>query len=160
MTRFNERMIAYTRVITINLIIFLILLFAINSACWVYLKNTREPSRSELPNYESERTYARKIFKEYNKVKQQYEPFTEWKALPFQGETTNILGTGERIVPGINLNGTPIYRFFGGSTMWGEGSDDSRTIPAYFKQSKPDTQVINHGQLAYNSRQNLEKLIN
>jgi hypothetical protein len=49
--------------------------------------------------------------------------------------------------------------FFGGSTMWGEGSDDDNTIPALFQSKNPQFKVFNHGQLAYNSRQELDALV-
>lgn len=43
--------------------------------------------------------------------------------------------------------------------MWGEGSDDQHTIPALFNELNPGYQVFNHGQLAYNTRQELDALI-
>lgn len=43
--------------------------------------------------------------------------------------------------------------------MWGEGSDDEHTIPALFNALNPQYDVHNHGQLAYNSRQELDALI-
>jgi len=43
--------------------------------------------------------------------------------------------------------------------MWGEGSDDEHTIPYLFGQLNPGYRVVNHGQLAYNSRQELDELI-
>ena len=43
--------------------------------------------------------------------------------------------------------------------MWGEGSDDQHTIPAIFNQLNPRFKVFNHGQLAYNTRQELDALI-
>jgi hypothetical protein len=49
--------------------------------------------------------------------------------------------------------------FFGGSTMWGEGSDDQHTIPALVNANRPEFEVFNHAQLAYASRQELDALI-
>jgi hypothetical protein len=43
--------------------------------------------------------------------------------------------------------------------MWGEGSDDQHTIPALVNAAIPTSQVLNHAQLAYNTRQELDALI-
>jgi len=155
----KKKLISYSKVIAVNLVVLAFLLLCINGACRVYLKLTADAPRSELPNYTDDRVFARKIFSDYNKIKHKYEAFSEWKTLPYMGETTTILENGDRFVPGSSSAGTPTIRFFGGSTLWGEGSDDARTIPAYFQQLNPGTRVFNHGQLAYNSRQNLESLI-
>jgi lysophospholipase L1-like esterase len=50
--------------------------------------------------------------------------------------------------------------FFGGSAMWGTGSDNNSTIPALFDQLSSDYNVRNYADLAWVSRQNLAQLIN
>ncbi len=160
MSKVKDRLLAFSKVVVINVFILAVLLLVINGACRLYLRITADPPRSELPNYEDEREFARKIFADYKRIKHRYEAFTEWKTLPFTGETTTVLDNGERLVPGSPTLTAPPIRFFGGSTLWGEGSDDARTIPAYFQHMNPGRRVFNHGQLAYNSRQNLENLIN
>ncbi len=149
------------RLIFINLAIFLSLLFALNFFVGVYLKNSNKKSRADLPNYKDNRDYARKIFQDYNKVQHLYEPFVGWKTRPYKGVTTNInkLGLRKTITATLKNDSAEIVRFFGGSTLWGEGSDDKSTIPSLFQKLNPEFEVYNHGQLAYNSRQNLDALI-
>jgi len=144
----------------INLIVFTLLLAGLNWVCGVYLRKASKPDRSELPNYDADREHARAVFADYNRVKHRYEPFVGWRTLPYEGKTTRISKQGRRIHNDEN-NGSnkPVVRFFGGSTMWGEGADDKHTIPALFNAMRPEYHVVNHGQLAYNTRQELDELI-
>ncbi|WP_375579327.1 hypothetical protein ABWH96_20360 [Marivirga tractuosa] len=156
-----KKLMSIARLIFINLAIFLILLFVVNFLVGVYLKNSNTKSRADLPNYQDNREYARKIFQDYNKVNHLYEPFVGWKTKPYNGETTNIDEKGIRktIAASQKSDSAKIVRFFGGSTLWGEGADDHNTIPSLFQKLNSDFKVYNHGQLAYNSRQNLDALI-
>jgi hypothetical protein len=150
------------KIILINLVIFAVLLALINLGSGWYLKKiTKKVDRDALPNYQDNREYARLVFKEYFSVQHQYEPFVGWKAKAFAGETTTISDEGNRVhkAPASNITDKKVVRFFGGSTMWGEGSDDDHTIPALFNALAADYQVYNHGQLAYNTRQELDALI-
>jgi hypothetical protein len=149
------------KIITINLVTFVVLLVLVNWACGVYLKkNEKGVSRDTLPNYKNDPSHAKQIFADYNSVKHRYEPFVGWKCLPYKGETLQISEHGERVhqEPGANAN-AKVVRFFGGSTMWGEGSDSEHTIPALFNKENPEFHVTNHAQLAYNTRQELDALI-
>lgn len=149
------------KIIFINLITFVVLLVIANWACGLYLKRGAQPGRDGLPNYADNKAYAQQVFKDYNSIKHQYEPFVGWKCLPYKGKTLTISAEGERVHQSTNLaaktNST--VHFFGGSTMWGEGSDDQHTIPALFNKVNPSLNVYNHAQLAYNSRQELDALI-
>jgi hypothetical protein len=149
------------KIIAINLFTFAILLAIVNWACGLYLKKGAQTGRENLPNYEADYDYAEKIFFDYNRVQHQYEPFVGWKMLPYKGTTLTVSKTGQRHVPEVSYAGSKekTVRFFGGSTMWGEGSDDKNTIPALFNELSPQYQVYNHAQLAYNSRQELDELI-
>lgn len=150
-----------TKLVAANLSVFAILLAVVNWACSAYLKKTSKLSRSELPNYADNREHAREVFSDYNRVQHRYEPFVGWRALPYHGKTTQIsangLRTHEENSPATDKR--PVVRFFGGSTIWGEGSDDLHTIPALFNKLHPEYKVVNHGQLAYNTRQELDALI-
>lgn len=156
-----KKLKSIARLIFINLAIFLILLFALNFLVGVYLKKSNNKSRADLPNYEDNRDYTRKIFQDYNKVQHLYEPFVGWKTRPYQGVTTTINKSGLRKTLEIahKSDSPKIVRFFGGSTLWGEGADDENTIPSIFQKLNSEFEVYNHGQLAYNSRQNLDALI-
>lgn len=147
--------------IAINLAVFAILLILLNWACSMYLKKESRAHRADLPNYSADYAHAKAVFADYHSIQHRYEPFVGWKTLPFKGKTTHISENGLRTHDsGRHPNdGETIVRFFGGSTMWGEGSDDDHTIPALFNALNPDVKVINHGQLAYNSRQELDALI-
>lgn len=154
------KIFSFIKVIAINIIIFLVLLFLVNWGCKFFLK-TAQATRYELPNYDKDREYAKQVFKDYNSVQHEYYPFVGWKTKPYNGKTTHIDKTGSRIhTPPKSSGHSRTVRFFGGSTMWGEGSDDQHTIPALFNNEFPDFKVHNHGQLAYNTRQELDALIN
>jgi hypothetical protein len=149
------------KIILINIVTVFILLAAINWGCGLYLKrNDSQAKREALPNFDKDREHAIDVFRDYNSVKHEYEPFVGWKCLPYQGKTLTISKEGERVNKlAAECNSGRNVHFFGGSTMWGEGSDDQHTIPALFNQLNPGYQVFNHGQLAYNSRQELDALI-
>lgn len=154
------KVLNFLKVVFINVITFLVLLFIANWGCKFFLK-TDQQSRYNLPNYENDREHAKEVFKDYNSITHDYYPFVGWKNKPYEGKTTRIDKNGFRIhtPPSPIGEGAKVVRFFGGSTMWGEGSDDQHTIPALFNQQFPQYEVWNHGQLAYNSRQELDALI-
>lgn len=145
----------------INLAVFAILLAGLNWVCGIYLQRTSKGNRAALPNYRGELEHAKAVFNDYNRIQHRYEPFVGWKTLPYQGKTTHISEAGLRTHDdgAPDSSGKTVVRFFGGSTMWGEGSDDHHTIPALFNKLNPEFKVFNHGQLAYNTRQELEALI-
>jgi hypothetical protein len=147
------------KLITINVISFLVLLVAVNWICGFFIKN-EQSGREQLPNYEKDREHAIAVFKDYNSLKHEYYPFVGWKTLPFKGKTTTIDETGIRVhTPPAYSGEQQSVHFLGGSTIWGEGSDDQHTIPALFNNKLPQYKVFNHGQLAYNTRQEVDVLI-
>jgi hypothetical protein len=149
------------KVISINLVTFIVLLLIINWGCGLFLKKVGNTRREQLPNYTNERDRAKDIFHDYNSVQHQYEPFVGWKILPYEGKTLHIDKHGDRVhvAPDSTAENKKTIVFFGGSTMWGEGSDDQHTIPALFNAKNPGFEVLNRAQLAYNSRQELDALI-
>lgn len=154
------RIVKVIKIAAINITVFAILLVALNWASGIYLKKASRTNRAELPNYQNDREYARAVFADYNSIQHRYEPFVGWKTLPFQGKTTHISEAGLRTHNDTQEDqNRVVVRFFGGSTMWGEGSDDQHTIPALFNELNPQFKVYNHGQLAYNTRQELDDLI-
>jgi hypothetical protein len=155
------KVIRVFKFIVINVAIFAVLLMAVNWACGIYIKKASRSKRAELPNYADNFEHAKSIFADYHRVQHRYEPFVGWRTLPYSGKTTHITQKGLRSHDPQKQEdeGRPVVRFFGGSTMWGEGSDDHHTIPALFSALNPEYQVYNHGQLAYNTRQELDALI-
>lgn len=153
------KVLSILKFIVINVVTFLVLLFIVNWLVGIYLKKT-QASRDELPNYDQDREHAKAIFRDYNSIKHEYYPFVGWKMLKYKGPTTTIDENGYRL-HAARTQGNPqrSVHFFGGSTMWGEGSDDEHTIPALFNTQFPNDTVVNHGQLAYNTRQEVDALI-
>lgn len=155
------KIVKIIKFVTINLVVFAVLLMAANWLSGRYLKKVTKSNRAELPNYARNHEYAKNVFSDYNRIKHRYEPFVGWKTLPYSGKTTHISADGLRTHEPDEKQegGESVVRFFGGSTMWGEGSDDQHTIPALFNTLQPEYKVYNHGQLAYNTRQELDALI-
>ena len=157
-----HKIISVLKIIAINAFILLILLFLTNAICRSYLQSSIK-SRADLPNYLNNQDLAREIFLDYASISHEYAPFIGWKTLPYQGRTLTIQNNGFRNVVEPVLADTAdrlSVGFFGGSTLWGEGSPDSSTIPSLFAQKNPQFKVYNFGQLAFNSRQNLAELMN
>jgi hypothetical protein len=151
----------FIKILVINLVSFVVLLLLANWGAKFLLRPLGQNLRYSLPNYEKDRDYAKEIFKDYTNVQHQYEPFVGWKTLPYTGKTTHISNQGERThtPPAKTDSLSRSIHFFGGSTMWGEGSDDQHTIPALVNAAMPASKVLNHAQLAYNTRQELDALI-
>ncbi|MBX2966271.1 MAG: SGNH/GDSL hydrolase family protein [Cyclobacteriaceae bacterium] len=155
-----KNILSYLKSFSISAVVFLVLLIVLNWACGIYLAKIGGEKRHLLPAYNDDHRYAEDIFKDYHSIAHRYKPFSEWQMLPYEGKTLHTNEQGLRVhTPPPGSTDEPIIRFFGGSTMWGEGSDDANTIPALVHQKINTGTVINHGQLAYNSRQNLDALI-
>ncbi|MFT4739255.1 MAG: hypothetical protein ACI83B_000285 [Sediminicola sp.] len=156
-----KKIISTIKFVLINLMVLLFMLFLVNIFAGYYLKWTKDPARSALPNYSGNEKMARQVFAEYNQQSFKYEAFTGWRNKPYKGTYTHVNEDGLRYYPKASFSDSisNSLRLFGGSTMWGEGSPDSLTIAALIQEEFPNARVFNHGQLAYNSRQNLEALI-
>ncbi len=91
-----------------------------------------------------------------------YYPYTIWRTDPFDGEQINVGEDRIRMTPDSDC-GEDTYRIFafGGSTIWGYGSPDWGTIPAYLQKNMEDRDVcvVIQGDLAFNSTQNVIRLI-
>lgn len=88
-------------------------------------------------------------------------PYTYHHFAPHTGKYINITAAGLRetndpLAPDADA---PSIYFFGGSTIWGEGSRDAYTIPsqvaAQLDDSGSSAHVFNYGQVAYVSTQDL-----
>ena len=123
-------------------------------------KLTRErDGRSLLINYEK-KEWAFNHFLEFSKLETEYKDFVTWRRLPYSGKTINIDKNGFRFTKDYSDgNSKKNILFFGGSAMWGTGSNDENTIPSlYSKEYKLKT--YNFGESGYTSRQSLALLIN
>jgi hypothetical protein len=91
-------------------------------------------SAANLPYY-AKQPWSETYWRESAAVARDYRPYVAWREAPFAGETLTIDDAGIRRTPG-GACGPGAYRIFafGGSTMWGVGSPDWGTIPAYLQQ--------------------------
>ena len=113
--------------------------------------------RASFPNYiEDDKSFVLKIFEEQAALKAEYRSFIGYRRQPFKGLTVNIDNNGFRTSTNHKVNDS--IWFLGGSTMWGTGVDDSRTIPSYFAKMT-DENVLNLGESSFNSLQELNQLI-
>lgn len=112
--------------------------------------------RATYPNYEKEEIkYAVAIFEDYAAPKTSYRSFTAYRRNTYKGEAVTIDTNGFRT--SINHGYHESVWFLGGSTMWGTGADDNRTIPSYFAK-KTGEDVLNLGESGYNSLQEFIQL--
>jgi hypothetical protein len=122
----------------------------------------RSDERAELPNYEEDRERARRVFADFKKTVEEYAPYVAWRRMPLASEHVNIDADGRRVHrAGRDAGpGAPSIAFFGGSTLWGTGSSDDETIPAWFDRMSRGWQVFNYGETGYTTRQALARLVN
>ena len=156
----------------INILVLLGLLIGVNYGCLVLMKlgfpkkNTQQRTVSSYHYIENDSSlaYNQQIWKELKMKRMNYSPYVIWQHPPFDGQTLTIDEHGNRIHKVKNkslIQPDTNIRFFGGSAMWGFGSDDNGTIPAiYQNELQPEQQAFNHAEKGYVTRQNLAKLIN
>ena len=115
-------------------------------------------TRAALPNY-SQFEWAEQHFKDLDRITSSYRPFVGWRAEPYESQTVAIGSNGlRRVVQAPNASADEVW-LFGGSTMWGVGSDDANTIPSQLSGIAEVT-VSSYAQLGYVARQSLNKLLN
>ena len=116
------------------------------------------------PQYDN-RDWAETYWAESIQQRIAYAPYVVWTSAPFEGETITINAQGLRETPGAECESAAYRVFmFGGSTMWGHGSPNHGTIPAYVqaalaKEIEQPVCVTNFGRTAYVSTQGLLQLI-
>jgi len=159
------------KVIIINLVIFFSILgfvllipplsyFLYNSSQKLFLSDdiNLEDKRFTLPNYR-EYKWAKEYFVEENNLMTSYQDYTIWKFDDYEGRYINIINGKRKTINLENANKDTFISFFGGSTIFGTGADDSNTIPSLFAK-KSNYYTNNYGNLNYVSRQSYEKLFN
>lgn len=114
--------------------------------------------RSTYPVYDDlDPNYSKSIFINYASPGTQYMPFIGWRRHPYKSNTVNI-DDEHRTRLSLNQKAQQSTWFFGGSTMWGTGSDDNQTIPSWFAKISGET-VWNFGESGFNSFQELNQLM-
>jgi len=119
-----------------------------------------------LPYYAKQEWSAQFLNEHQAAVKRRYQPYTVWQTSAFTGQMINVDQNGIRYTPATNCTSDAYKVFtFGGSAMWGWGSPDWGTIPAYL-QAKLQTIhgaqpvcVVNFSETAYVSTQGVIRLI-
>ena len=111
--------------------------------------------RSKLINYQNIE-WASDHFNEIADTKFKYYDYIGWRRDKFTGKTINIDNSGFRKNSEdhvLNFENSDVW-VFGGSVVWGTGSNDSQTIPALLENFN-DIKVLNMGESGYTSHQNL-----
>jgi lysophospholipase L1-like esterase len=157
------------KLITVNIIVFLGLLFAVEGLSWVIikLKNHEKKPLYEKMSYYQQQSWAKDYWGEHHKSFQfDFYPFVISRKKPFKGNYVNIDSTGVRYTAyNSEKKGAKKVFFMGGSTIYGTGSPDSLTIPSYFSkilhQNNADTAIVayNFGESAWVIQQSLIQLI-
>src|SRR5207248_2759198 len=118
-------------------------------------------SRSASSYYTSQ-AWAPVYWHEFSASRRQaYRPYVLWRRPAFSGKTINIDEHGVRLTPGAVCRPSSFKVFvLGGSTVWGTGSADWNTLPAYLQKelqrvSAKPTCVVNFGESAYVSTQSV-----
>ena len=116
-------------------------------------------SRAGLPNYQGA-DWAKTHFREFAELVTVHHSYVGWRRLPYRGETIEIDDDGiRRTYVDPAARPTKTIAFFGGSTMWGSGSDDEHTIPSAFAKTHPQYRAINFSETAHTAHQNLNGLV-
>ena len=161
---------SFTRVALLNLLILLALLGLIAITPPLisdinllrinfFKKNTLVYDKALLPNYSSYQ-WANDYFAEEENIKTNYYDFIGWRRKQYSGSYINIDKDGFRqnTREATSSPGDAKVWFFGGSTIWGTGSKDDLTIPAYY-QKISGLPTFNFGEGAYVSHQSLNLLV-
>jgi hypothetical protein len=89
-----------------------------------------------------------------------FVPYSLWRLDPFKGRFVNINPDGTRkTIKSPTPNAQKVF-LLGGSTMWGEGATDQGTIASHLQAMLGNQyDVTNYGEVAYNSAQELNVLL-
>src|SRR5262245_32541676 len=116
----------------------------------------------EKDSYYSSQAWAPPYWHEFRLSRlQRYYPYVGWRRAPFKGKTIEIDANGRRVTPGADCSAKSFRLFtFGESTMWGTGSPDWGTIPAYLqkrleKLKQGHVCVTNFAETAYATTQDV-----
>ncbi len=118
----------------------------------------------QIPEYASQE-WVERYDQEFEQLEQNYLRYLLWRTEPFEGETILVDDEGVRRTPGASADPDALRVFtFGGSALWGSGSPDDRTIPAFVQRGLETSlaapvQVLNMGERGYVSTQGLIRLM-
>ena len=123
------------------------------------IKGVNPDDRSKLQLYASY-DWADIHFEELNGLLTTYYNYIIWRRDDYKGSTINIKNGLRKTInnPHSNPSASQSW-FFGGSTTWGTGVNDTFTYPSLFAQNTNDF-VTNFGESGYIARQSLAYLQN
>ena len=131
------------KLIGFNIAAFFCLMFLLNICAILAYKMYRvidnvvdnTKARYKLPNYDNVH-WAKDHFYNFGKLETNYYSYFGWRRKPYKSLSINIDENGIRHTPQHPraTKKSPLIVFLGGSTMWGTGSNDASTIPAFFAQ--------------------------
>jgi len=126
------------------------------------LKKPDIRARSLAYGTDKDKAYAEQVFRDARQGTKTYQPYTAWRQNPISLPTLTLDKDGYRVHQQTRKNkpGAVKIGFFGGSTMWGTGVDNTNTIPAIFDELTDNYDTYNFGERGYTSRQELALLIN
>lgn len=147
-------------------VLLLVALNALSTAALVGVSEWRRASNIQklgdqlavLPNYRGREQEVRRIVADSVDLGARYAMFGGYRSTPYESQTLHIDRDGRRFDPAAARYGRPPIAFYGGSTIWGAGETDSRTIPAIFARNNK-INVLNEGDGGYTSRNALGWLI-
>jgi hypothetical protein len=131
----------------------------------VAISSEKAFSREKVSYYTSQDWAAQYWDEHRQSIRERYHPYVLWRRVPFKGKTINIDPQGVRLTPGADCSANSYRVFaFGGATMWGTGSPDWGTIPAYLqagleaRRGKPVC-VVNFGETGFVATQEVIQLL-
>jgi hypothetical protein len=103
-------------------------------ATWIRFSDAGAARRAIPPAYDpADATWVPRHWIESQPWGNVYRSYIGWRRAPYAGETVNVEGPYlQRRTVNAGTAGDKKAYFFGGSTMWGIGTDDARTIPSQF----------------------------
>ena len=125
-----------------------------------------ESSPRAHTSYYASQAWATQYWREFSLSRPQlYRQYVIWRRAPFKGKFINVNRDGLRSTPGAVCSANSYKVFaFGGSTMWGTGSPEWGTIPAYLQANLTPLRhgpvcMINFGESGFVSTQGVIQLI-
>ncbi len=119
------------------------------------IRITKKSLPPPLGNFDWANTYQTEL----RALTTRYVAYLGWRRGEFTGKEINIVGPyDQRKTVNDGTKGDKKVYFFGGSTMWGEGSNDPGTIPSQYAAAT-GVRSENFGETAYTAHQSLVLLI-
>ncbi len=154
------------KIVFINLLTMMSLLFLLlisppliyNLYQYVKENSDRSLQLSDLDIYKNY-DWSYRYYEERKKLKSKYKDFVVHRSHDLAGDTINITNGIRRTVLSKNIVNDTKFFFFGGSTTWGAGVNDTNTYPSLFSQLY-NVETYNFGESEWIARQSLAMLNN